>query len=71
MPEALAGLRLQEDGTAYIDDIRSSSGNLGNIALFYATIYAYLHVRLGATEFYYLVHDLGYELATIEARVNR
>lgn len=71
MPETLAGLRLQEDSTACIDDIRSSSGNLGNIALFYATIYAYFHIRLGATKFYYLVQDLGDELATIEAGVHR
>ena len=71
MTETLTGLRLQEDGTAYIDDIRSSSSNPGDVALFYATIYAYLYARLGATKFYYLVQDLGYELAAIEAGVNR
>ena len=68
--EALSRLWLQEYGAAYVDDINPNLGNLGDVALLYAAIYAYLYFGLGTAEFRYLFQDFGYELAAVETRVN-
>lgn len=65
--EAGGGVGLEEDGAAHTDDIGSSLCNLNDVALFYASVNAYLHIGADSAEFGDFVQDFRYELAAIEA----
>jgi hypothetical protein len=69
-PEAGGRIGLHEYGTPNADRIHPELGDLGNIALLDSSVNPYVCVRSFLPEVSYPIQNFGYELATVEARID-